>query len=255
MNLETTNCEPWPSQVALVTGAAGGIGRAVCSLLAEHGAKLVLTDVVPEALERVTAELTERGAVARAGRCDACSVSDLEGLVHQAEGELGPLTMAINCAGVFKIVPFEELTEADWHTILQANLNSAFASARVVAPRLRRRGGGSIVNFASTAGEEGSFRPAAHYAAAKAAVIGLSKSLAREYGPYGVRVNVISPGPVDTPMLAADTPEKRAAAGARTLLGRVGTPQEIAAAAVFLAGPDSGFVTGHVMRVNGGSLL
>ena len=117
------------------------------------------------------------------------------------------------------------------------------------------RGRGSIVNFASTAGEYGSIRPAAHYAAAKGAVIALTKSLAREASPHGVRVNAISPGPTDTVALLAATPEQKAAAGARTLFGRLGRPEEIAAGCVYLFSDMSSFVTGTVLQVNGGSLL
>jgi NAD(P)-dependent dehydrogenase (short-subunit alcohol dehydrogenase family) len=117
------------------------------------------------------------------------------------------------------------------------------------------RGGGSIVNFASTAGEYGSVRAAAHYAAAKGGVIALTKSLAREVSPAGVRVNAVSPGPTDTPALLAATPEQRAIAGSRTLFGRLGQPHEIAGACVFLLSPLSTFVTGTVLQVNGGSLL
>jgi len=111
------------------------------------------------------------------------------------------------------------------------------------------------VNFASTAGEYGSISPAAHYAAAKAGVIGLTKSLAREVSPCGVRVNALSPGPTDTVALGAATAEQKAQVGARTLLGRLGEPEEIAHGVLYLLGPLSTFVTGHVLRVNGGALL
>ena len=117
------------------------------------------------------------------------------------------------------------------------------------------RGSGSVVNFASTAGEYGSIRAAAHYAAAKGGVIALTKSLAREVSPAGVRVNAVSPGPTDTPALLAATPEQRAVAGSRTLFGRLGQPHEIAGACVFLLSPLSTFVTGTVLQVNGGALL
>jgi NAD(P)-dependent dehydrogenase (short-subunit alcohol dehydrogenase family) len=117
------------------------------------------------------------------------------------------------------------------------------------------RGRGSVVNFASTAGEYGSIRPAAHYAAAKGALIAMTKSLAREVSPHGVRVNVISPGPVDTPMLAPADAAQRAQITARTLVGRLGRPEDLAEAALYLGSGDSTFVTGEVLRVNGGALI
>jgi NAD(P)-dependent dehydrogenase (short-subunit alcohol dehydrogenase family) len=117
------------------------------------------------------------------------------------------------------------------------------------------RGAGSIVNFASTAGEYGSISPGSHYAAAKGAVIAMTKSLAREVSPHGVRVNAVSPGPTDTVALGAATPEQKAAAGARTLFNRLGRPDEIAAACIYLLSGMSTFVTGTVLQVNGGSRL
>ncbi len=138
---------------------------------------------------------------------------------------------------------------------MTANVTTAFVACRSVLPAMIARRRGSVVNFASTAGEYGSITPGAHYAAAKGAVIGLTKSLAREASPHNVRVNAISPGPVDTVALGAATPQQKADVGARTLLGRLGEPDEIAAGCVYLLSPMSSFVTGHVLRINGGSLL
>ena len=133
--------------------------------------------------------------------------------------------------------------------------DTAFVACRAVLPAMIARGSGSIVNFASTAGEYGSISPAAHYAAAKGGVIAMTKSLAREASPHGVRVNAVSPGPTDTVALGAATPEQKAAVGARTLFNRLGRPEEIAASCVYLLSDMSSFVTGTVLQVNGGSLL
>lgn len=247
MNLENT--------VALITGAAGGIGREVSTQLALAGAALALTDLDSSSLTNVAQELQHKGARVLHRAFDGASPPDLRAFAETVEGELGAISVLANCAGIFRIAPLEEISDDDWDAMLRANLTTVFTTCRVLAPRMKARGTGSIINFASTAGEEGSFRPAAHYAAAKGGVIAFSKSLAREVSPFGVRVNVVSPGPIDTPMLGADTPEKQAAAGARTLLGRIGTPRDIADAVLFLASEQSGFVTGHVLRVNGGSLI
>ena len=242
-------------KVALVTGAAGGIGREVSTLLAAQGVRLALTDMEPTRLLETAQVLKDSGVQAVTRALDIASTPDLRSFVDEIESELAPISILVNCAGIFRIAPIEQISDDDWDMMLRANLTSVFSTCRVLAPRMREQSSGSIINFASTAGEEGSFRPAAHYAAAKGGVIAFSKSLAREVSPHGVRVNVVSPGPVNTPMLGADTAAKQDAAGARTLLGRVGTPADIANAVLFLAGEESAFVTGHVLRVNGGSLL
>jgi NAD(P)-dependent dehydrogenase (short-subunit alcohol dehydrogenase family) len=139
--------------------------------------------------------------------------------------------------------------------MFRANVTTAFVACRSVLPTMIARGSGSIVNFASTAGEYGSISPGSHYAAAKGAVIAMTKSLAREASPHGVRVNAISPGPTDTVALGAATPEQRAMVGARTLFNRLGRPEEIAASCVYLLSGMSSFVTGTVLQVNGGSRL
>ena len=139
--------------------------------------------------------------------------------------------------------------------MILCNLLTAMSACHVVLPLMMQRGEGSIVNFASTAGEFGSVRPSAAYAAAKGGVIALTKSLAREFSPFGIRVNAVSPGPVDTPALKVASEEARRQAAARTLLGRLGDPADIASSVVYLAGDASRFVTGTVLQVNGGSLL
>ncbi|HZO97618.1 MAG TPA: SDR family NAD(P)-dependent oxidoreductase [Gaiellaceae bacterium] len=236
--------------VVVVTGATGGIGRAVARLVAAAGARVAITDLGEEPVRELAAEL---GAVGEA--CDATSLTAFGDFHARVETELGPLDGIVNCAGLWVPAPYDAVTDDDFEATVAANLKTAFVACRAVLPGMVARGGGSIVNFASTAGEYGSIRPAAHYAAAKGGVIALTKSLAREVSPAGVRVNAVSPGPTDTPALLAATPEQRAVAGSRTLFGRLGQPYEIAGACVFLLSPLSTFVTGTVLQVNGGALL
>ncbi len=158
-------------------------------------------------------------------------------------------------AGTFAIVDFIDSTPADWAAMISSNLLTALVACRAVLPGMVARGAGSVVNFASTAGEYGSIRPSAAYAAAKGGVIGLTKSLAREVSPLGVRVNAVSPGPVNTPALQAASLEQRAEADARTLTGRIGEPRDIANAVLYLLSDEAAYVTGTVLQVNGGSLL
>jgi NAD(P)-dependent dehydrogenase (short-subunit alcohol dehydrogenase family) len=190
--------------------------------------------------------------------CEAIDASDaaaFAALHDRAAAALGPVDGLVNCAGLFEIADHDALDADAWTRALSANLMTAAAGCQAVLPAMIARRSGAIVNIASTAGEYGSISPAAHYAAAKGGVIGLTKSLAREAAPAQVRVNAVSPGPTETDGLRATTPEQKAIAGSRTLFGRLGQPEEIAGACVFLLSPLSTFVTGHVLRVNGGALL
>jgi NAD(P)-dependent dehydrogenase (short-subunit alcohol dehydrogenase family) len=241
------------NEVAVVTGAAGTIGQEVCSLLVAEGARLALTDVAEGPLTELAGKLGDDGIVARVA--DSASLAEMSEVVALAEQQLGPIGVLVNVAGRFVIEDFVETAEAQWSAMISANLTTALAGCRAVLPGMVQRRRGSIVNFASTAGEYGSIRPSAVYAAAKAGVIGLTKSLAREVSPLGVRVNAISPGPIDTPALQAASPEQRAATVARTIVGRIGTPRDIAEGVLYLASDASSYVTGTVLQINGGSLL
>jgi NAD(P)-dependent dehydrogenase (short-subunit alcohol dehydrogenase family) len=242
-------------RTVVMTGAGGGIGSTLARVLAAAGARVALTDLRDDTIAPLAAALREGGAEVVARAIDASDHAAFAALVAEAEAELGPVDGLVNCAGLFEVGDFTTLGDEDWARALTANLGTAVAGCRAVLPGMLARGGGSIVNVASTAGEYGSISPAAHYAAAKGGVIGLTKSLAREAAVADVRVNAVSPGPVETPMLLDATAEQLAAVGARTLFNRLGRPEEIAAGCVFLLSPLSTFVTGHVLRVNGGSLL
>jgi NAD(P)-dependent dehydrogenase (short-subunit alcohol dehydrogenase family) len=237
-------------QVVILTGATGGIGETIAMMLIAAGARLAISDLADPAV----AELAEAtGALGRAFDCR--SVSDFEEFRESVEAELGPVHGLVNCAGLWAPRRYDEIDAAAWQEAIAGNLETTFAGCRAVLPGMVARGHGSVVNIASTAGEYGSVSPAAHYAAAKGGVIALTKSLAREVSPQGVRVNAVSPGPIDTAALGAVSEEAKARIGARTLFGRLGRPHEIAGACLYLLSPLSTFVTGHVLRVNGGSLL
>jgi NAD(P)-dependent dehydrogenase (short-subunit alcohol dehydrogenase family) len=241
--------------VALVNGAGGGVGGAIALAFAERGFSLGLTDLNAEGLNSLVPRLHLPTGSYMTECLDASDSAPMTAFVQQVEEVLGPITALVNCAGVFPIKPFDAITDEEWDATLRSNLTAVFVACRAVVPFMLSRGKGTVVNFSSGAGEQGSIRPASHYAAAKGGVIAFSKSLAREVSPSGVRVNVVAPGPVNTPMLQANTPEAQQNIGARTLLGRIARPEEIAAAVMFLAGDDSSYVTGHVLRVNGGDLL
>ena len=244
---------PLGGQTIILTGAAGGIGRLISEALCEAGAKPILLDRPGDRLSAL--EQLVHGTAAEVRAADVTDRDTLTELIRELERARGAIEGLVNCAGLWQARPWHDIDDRAWETVLDANLKSVFVCCQAVLPGMVERGSGAVVNFASTAGEYGSISPAAHYAAAKAGVIGLTKSLAREVGRYGVRVNAVSPGPTDTAALGANTDEQKARVAARTLLGRLGQPKEIADAVLYLVGPTSTFVTGHVLRVNGGALL
>jgi NAD(P)-dependent dehydrogenase (short-subunit alcohol dehydrogenase family) len=242
-------------KIVVVTGAAGTIGREVARQVLEEGALLAATDLPGEALEGLEGLLKATGGKYLVLAADSADASSFASFLERVTATFGSVDVLVNVAGYWEIVDFLESTSEHWTQMLRANLLTAMTSCQAVLPSMLERKDGTIVNFASTAGEYGSIRPSAAYAAAKGGVIAFTKSLAREVSPEGVRVNSISPGPIDTPMLQAASAEQRAIAASRTLLGRLGQPIDIARAVLYLASSESSFVTGEVLRVNGGSLI
>ncbi len=237
-------------QVALVIGAGGGMGAAICRSFAREGAKVAAADLSEERMRHVP--VGDDGAHLVV---DATDRASLDALADAVQTRLGAPAVLVNCLGIWHSADYDAVSAADWRHVIDGNLTAAWLACQAFLPGMTARGRGAVVNFASTAGEYGSIRPAAHYAASKGGIIAMSKSLAREVSPHGVRVNVISPGPVDTPMLQPTDDAQRDVIAARTLVGRLGTPEDIAQATLYLAGEESGFVTGHVLRVNGGALI
>lgn len=229
-----------------MTGGAKGIGAAIVRRLRRDGASVLIADLDIQAAEALGAE-TGAQAV-------ALDVTDLA-RVAAAIQERGPFQILVNNAGVDQHAYFTQSTPADWRLLLAVNLEAVFATTHAVLPAMQAAGYGRIVNVGSEAGRMGS-RGAAVYAAAKGGVIAFTRSIARENGRKGITANVVAPGPVDTPLLQAAVAQGgdkllQAMTGA-TLLGRLGTPDEVAAAVGFLVSAEGGFVTGEVLGVSGG---
>jgi 3-oxoacyl-[acyl-carrier protein] reductase len=243
-------------KTALVTGGSRGIGRAVCVLFGHLGARVAVAYAHDDAAARETvATVQKAGSDALALKADLGDRGEPERIVQQAEDGLGPLDILVVNHGVWKHAPIVSMTGEEWDETLRVNLGSAWALTAEVSRRMVPRGAGAMVLVASTAGQRGEAGHS-HYAAAKGALIAFAKSLAKEIGPSGIRVNVVAPGWVQTDMTreALKSPEGRVVVDAIPL-GRVARPEEIAGPVAFLASDLASYMHGHVLSVNGGSVM
>jgi 3-oxoacyl-[acyl-carrier protein] reductase len=239
-------------KVALVTGASRGIGREVALYLGRLGAHVAVNDVTrAEALGEVVAAIEALGGRGLAVVGDVSREADAQRIVAETETGLGGLDILVNNAGLTRDGLFVRMDEADWDLVLDVNLKGAFLMSKAAARGMMKRRSGSIVNLSSVVGRRGNAGQA-NYSAAKAGLIGLTKTLARELAPRNVRVNAVAPGYIETEMTAALPQDVRDGIAAATPLTRLGRPQDVAAAVAFLAGDEAGFVTGVVLPVDGG---
>lgn len=241
-------------RVVLVTGAGGGIGGAVARRFAQDsGTRLVLVDLHAPPLEALAVQLTETECLIWAG--DLTQEDGVRDLFRQLLERFGRLDVVVNSAGVLRKTPFEEITKAEWDQVMNANAGSAFLVCREAAGPMRRQGSGRIINFSSIAAQVGGILSGAHYAASKAAVISLTRSVAKLLAPHGVRCNVLAPSGIETDMLAQFTDEQRDTLCAGIPVGRFGTPEEVAEVVYWLASPAADYITGQTINVNGGAFL
>lgn len=242
------------NKVALITGAAKGMGEADAILFAHEGASLILTDIDSENLDKVARKLIENGARVLAIRQDVSSEEDWELVARTAEKEFGRVDILINNAGIVMMEGVEATTMEIWEKVIAVNLTGTWLGMKHIVPLMRNAGGGSIVNIASIYGLIGSGTSAA-YQSAKGAVRVLSKTTAMEFAPYNIRVNTIFPGAIATPMTAAVDPEAMEAFMSLIPMGRMGTATEIANAVLFLASDESSYTTGAELVIDGGWII
>lgn len=243
------------NKVAIVTGASSGIGRAAARLFAQHGTAVVLGARRGEALQRLATEIGAFGGRTIAVPGDVREEDYARALVDAAREHFGGLDIAFNNAGTLgEMGPTPEVSAAGWRDALATNLDSAFFGAKHQLPAMRARGGGSLIFTSTFVGHTVGFAGTAAYAASKSGLIGLTQTLASEFGAYAIRVNALLPGGTDTPMgrTMQTTPEALARAAKLHALGRLATPEEPARAALFLASDAASFVTGTAMLVDGG---
>ena len=240
-------------KVALITGAARGQGAAEARLFAQEGAKVVLADVADQDGTIVAAEIAEAGGDALYVHLDVTSEDEWDAAVRAAVASFGKLDILVNNAGIWRRGHVLETSSEQWDEIMGVNAKGVFLGTKAAIPEMRKAGGGSIINISSTAGLVGS-RTSSAYSASKGAVRIFTKSTAVQYAAEGIRANSIHPGPIDTDMGDQVWPDadSRKAAVARTALSRIGTAQDVAYGALYLASDESSFVTGSELVIDGG---
>jgi 3-oxoacyl-[acyl-carrier protein] reductase len=236
-------------EIALVTGASRGIGAAVAQRLSTDGARVIGTATTAEGAARISEALGPSGG--RGAVLDVASQASIDALIEGIESQEGAVGILCNNAGITRDMLLLRMKQEDWDAVLQTNLASVFRLSKAVLRGMMKARKGRIINIASVVGLTGNAGQA-NYAAAKAGIVGFSKSLAREVGSRQITVNVIAPGFIDTDMTRALSEEQRAGLSAQIPLGRLGLPAEIAAAVAFLASPEAGYITGETLNVNGG---
>ena len=235
------------NKVAIITGAAKGLGAAMAQLFAQEGAKVIAADMMPLTYEVENVEFYQLNVT----DAEACKA-----LTEYAREKFGKIDILVNNAGITRDGMTRKMTDEMWDLVIDINLKGVFNLTRYVGPLMEELGGGSIINIASVVGEYGNIGQA-NYAASKAGVIGLSKTWAKEFARKGVpvRCNAIAPGYIMTDMMKTVPEDLLKKFASLTMLGRLGQPEEIAKAALFLASDDASYVTGHVLSVNGGMRL
>ena len=245
---------PERSRIALVTGAGSGIGRAIAEKLAQNGERVVVNDLNPETADEVAAGIKEWGGEAAAAPGDVSDAESVQRIVAATHEAYGSPEILVNNAGFLQQKRFVDLTVEDFDQMIAVHLRGTFLCTRAVLPEMLSRGSGIIVNVASQLGQIGGIE-LCHYSSAKAGIIGLTKSLAREVSEHGVRVNAVAPGPINTELVLGLSEEWRNAKAAELPLGRFGEPWEVAETVAFLVSEGAALYVGQTLGPNSGDVM
>ena len=242
-------------KVSLVTGGSRGIGRAIVNALAEAGSDVAFTyQNSKEQAEALAQSIIEKGVRCKAFQANVASPEEMQNVVKQVLSEFGHITVLVNNAGINRDKSFLKMTKSMWDEVMHVNLDGVFYTTQLVAQDMVDNGCGRIVNISSIVGQTGNFGQA-NYAATKGAIISFTESLARELARKGITVNAVAPGFIETDMVSGMPEAAISQVKAMTPMGRLGKPEEIADAVVFLASPRASYVTGQVLGVNGGMYM
>jgi 3-oxoacyl-[acyl-carrier protein] reductase len=241
-------------RVAIITGAAQGIGRAIALRLVRDGARIVVADIQFEKAQATAQEAQTLGPEAMAFQVDVTDFEQVENMVKAATDRFGTVDILVNNAGITRDMLLIKLSEEDWDKVIAVNLKSAFNCCKAVARLMMRQRYGRIINMTSVVGISGNAGQS-NYSASKAGLIGFTKSLARELGSRNITVNAVAPGFITTVLTEVLPEEIKQATLEQTPLGRFGTPEDVANAVAFLASDEAGFITGHVLSVDGGLVM
>jgi 3-oxoacyl-(acyl-carrier-protein) reductase len=242
-------------KVCLVTGGSRGIGRAIVHAMVDAGADVAFTYQHSEdQAQELVKSVEKQGVRCRAYRADVASPEEMEKVVRQAISELGPITILVNNAGITRDKSFVKMTKAMWDEVMRVNLDGVFYTTQIAVQGMLEAGWGRIINISSIVGQTGNFGQA-NYAATKGAVISFTESLARELARKGITVNAVAPGFIETDMVSKMPEAALAQVKNMTPMGRLGKPEEIADAVVFLASSHANYITGQVLAVNGGMYM
>jgi 3-oxoacyl-[acyl-carrier protein] reductase len=243
------------NRVAIVTGAGRGIGRAIALALVREGAGVGLVDISTEGTEKVRAEIEAAGGRAAAFACDISKSNEVQAMVDGVLRAFGRIDILVNNAGIIRRGTIETMAEEDWDQVMAVNLKGAFNCCKAVVGPLKRQGSGRIINVTSISGKAGDITSAPGYGSSKAGIDALTKTLARYLAPYGVNVNSVAPHAIETEMSAQWSEEKRREVVSSIPLHRMGKPEDVAEAVLFLASDSASFITGEVLDVNGGAWM